>query len=662
MSFIKSDEVNYLIYRYLQESGFIHSAFIFANESQVTSTSINGSLVPAAALLNLIQKGLHYIEAEIGIGEDDNQKNIVQLSLIDAVLPDIVPQRQRQLANANNNSSSVICYVSNNNSSNNNSSIVASEPTQSGPSVCPVSKSTPEVIKTNNHTPKSSSINNSSNVLVNNVPKNLFNSSASSSKLDHNNNSSSYNLRSNGSSNNNTLNNSSFNNNSSKNGASGNNLQSFVSKPTPEVIKTESNGRKDSSSFLVPTSASSVNQQIPPTLSSSNSSNAPQPMDTTPSSAPTSGNSHIQPRTGILPEETLNNGNGPIEIPDSRVKVLRGHEKDVFSCAWHPSSDTLASASGDSTARIWNLNQQSDFEANQIVFRHYIKRNGVKSPSHGDITSLEWNPDGKLLATGSHDYIARIWNVENQLVHELNGHRAPVLSVKWNEKGSYLLTASEDKTTIVWSATTGKAVQYYKCHTKSVLEIDWRSNSSFASCSSDKTIQILKVGEPYPTKTFKGHTEDVNSIKWDPHKTFLASCSDDQTVKIWTTKQPSFVKNFRGHEASIFTVKWSPTTANIASGSFDHTVRLWELERGLCLHTLHKHTEPIYSIAFSPDGKLIASGAHDSHVYIWCTNSGQLVNSFEATDGVFEVCWNKSGDKLGVAESRGNVYVLDMRR
>lgn len=34
MSF-SSDEVNYLVYRYLQESGFTHSAYVFGMESHV---------------------------------------------------------------------------------------------------------------------------------------------------------------------------------------------------------------------------------------------------------------------------------------------------------------------------------------------------------------------------------------------------------------------------------------------------------------------------------------------------------------------------------------------------------------------------------------------------------------------------------------------------
>lgn len=34
---------------------------------------------------------------------------------------------------------------------------------------------------------------------------------------------------------------------------------------------------------------------------------------------------------------------GEVEIPASKATVLRGHESEVFICAWNPVSDHLAS-------------------------------------------------------------------------------------------------------------------------------------------------------------------------------------------------------------------------------------------------------------------------------------------------------------------------------
>ena len=47
-------------------------------------------------------------------------------------------------------------------------------------------------------------------------------------------------------------------------------------------------------------------------------------------------------------------------------------------------------SSGDSTARIWNMNDNSN-SANQLVLRHCIQKGGAEVPSNKDVTSLDWN-------------------------------------------------------------------------------------------------------------------------------------------------------------------------------------------------------------------------------------------------------------------------------
>ena len=69
-----SDEVNLLVYRYLQESGFAHSAFTFAHESLVARSAVADSEVPPGALLAFLQKGLSYVEVETHLQEDGSER------------------------------------------------------------------------------------------------------------------------------------------------------------------------------------------------------------------------------------------------------------------------------------------------------------------------------------------------------------------------------------------------------------------------------------------------------------------------------------------------------------------------------------------------------------------------------------------------------------
>ncbi|KAK1169826.1 F-box-like/WD repeat-containing protein TBL1X isoform X1 [Acipenser oxyrinchus oxyrinchus] len=525
---ITSDEVNFLVYRYLQESGFSHSAFTFGIESHISQSNINGTLVPPAALISILQKGLQYVEAEISINEDGtvfDGRPIESLSLIDAVMPDVVQTRQQVFREKLAQQRAAVAAAA-------------------------VQQNTP------------------------------------------------------------------------KNGEA--------------TVNGEENG------------SHAIKHPCP-----------------------------TWQMGGILLQTAHDNHSenmeidGDVDIPASKATVLRGHESEVFICAWNPVSDLLASGSGDSTARIWNLNENGNSGSTQLVLRHCIREGGQDVPSNKDVTSLDWNSDGTLLATGSYDGFARIWTKDGNLASTLGQHKGPIFALKWNKKGNCILSAGVDKTTIIWDAHTGEAKQQFPFHSAPALDVDWQNNTTFASCSTDMCIHVCRLGCDRPVKTFQGHTNEVNAIKWDPSGMLLASCSDDMTLKVWSMKQDNCVHDLQAHNKEIYTIKWSPTgpgTSNpnsnimLASASFDSTVRLWDVERGVCIHTLTKHQEPVYSVAFSPDGKYLASGSFDKCVHIWNTMSGSLVHSYRGTGGIFEVCWNSMGDKVGASASDGSVCVLDLRK
>jgi len=67
---LTSEELNYLLYRYLLESGYTHTAFTFANESLVKQSGINGADVPPGALISFVQKGMLYSNIEQHVNDD----------------------------------------------------------------------------------------------------------------------------------------------------------------------------------------------------------------------------------------------------------------------------------------------------------------------------------------------------------------------------------------------------------------------------------------------------------------------------------------------------------------------------------------------------------------------------------------------------------------
>jgi WD40 repeat protein len=70
---LSSEEVNILIYRYLLDSGFSHSAYLFNAESGLHKASLGQIELPPSALITYLQKGLIYLYLETHVNSEGLQ-------------------------------------------------------------------------------------------------------------------------------------------------------------------------------------------------------------------------------------------------------------------------------------------------------------------------------------------------------------------------------------------------------------------------------------------------------------------------------------------------------------------------------------------------------------------------------------------------------------
>ncbi|EGD73535.1 hypothetical protein PTSG_05241 [Salpingoeca rosetta] len=100
---IETDHINFLIYRYLLESGFQHSSFTFGQESGIAHSAIATTHIPPGSLIAQMQRALNYVQAEINLTEEGLPadpkflEDLPPLSLLESVQPSICEERRKEL-------------------------------------------------------------------------------------------------------------------------------------------------------------------------------------------------------------------------------------------------------------------------------------------------------------------------------------------------------------------------------------------------------------------------------------------------------------------------------------------------------------------------------------------------------------------------------------
>ena len=338
-----------------------------------------------------------------------------------------------------------------------------------------------------------------------------------------------------------------------------------------------------------------------------------------------------------------------LKIPSPEIPtILQGHRLCVFGCAWSPNGKLLTSISADGTTIIWTMVDGVPV-SNKIIG---LVDDNVTS-EHG-ITTIDWESNGRLFATGSFDTFVRIYKPDGQLYGTLQGHKHNVFTVRFNPSGNYIVTCSADKTAILWNVMNLKIVHIFNQHTDTILDVAWRNDSFFTTASADNTIGIFSIHGT--EKFFRGHESHVTAVNWSPDGVLLASASEDRTVRIWSDVRKTIV--LRGHETGVSCVKWASSTICVSS-SQDGGVRIWDVINGVCLHNLKRHTKDVICLSISPCGQYVASGGTDQTINISQIATGEHIAMIYGKSPIFEIQWDPSGKYLASCFDDATVAIIN---
>jgi small GTP-binding protein len=286
-----------------------------------------------------------------------------------------------------------------------------------------------------------------------------------------------------------------------------------------------------------------------------------------------------------------------------------GHERMINRLAWSPDGKLLASASHDATVRIWDL-------ANGTLLRSLVGHTST-------VYCVAWSPDGHRLASGSHDLTVRIWDVAtgNQ-IQKLDGYRALISNVGWSPDGKLLTLSSQFIFTELWQTEhwTKYAVMSFgagepgQSFGKFVLAGSRGSGDIvLMRQQQEQTILGEQIGE---------HRLPITGLSWSNDGRWLASSSMDATARLWDAVTGQSKAVLEGHTKLVTCVDFSADDRLLATKSGDGTVRLWRMDTLECVATLAEPAYPakllLAGLSFHPHQPLLATlGEEDSVIRVW---------------------------------------------
>ena len=221
------------------------------------------------------------------------------------------------------------------------------------------------------------------------------------------------------------------------------------------------------------------------------------------------------------------------------LKTLRERSGQIRCVEFSPNGRLLATNNGDSTVKLWDVSQLYPEPLDSLAGENpspspSVSRLRTLQGHGGKVWSIAFSPDSQRLATGSEDQTIRLWDLQTgECLQILEGHDRFVLSVAYS-RDHLIASGSDDHTIRLWDAKTGDCLKTLEGHDGWIQAIAFSPDGTLlASSSTDLTAKLWDIATGSCLQTLTGHNKWLQSVCFSPDGTYLATGSEDETIKLW---------------------------------------------------------------------------------------------------------------------------------